>query len=83
MEKIKQSIKNYIVENVLYGANEHELCYDDSFLDKGIVDSTGIMEIVGFIEDEYDISVDDDELIPENLDTINNLAKYVKGKTNG
>lgn len=81
MEQIRQTVKDYILENVLYGAGENELNYDESFLEKGIIDSTGIMEIVSFIEDEYNISVYDEELIPENLDTINNLARYIKKKT--
>lgn len=81
MEQIRQTVKYYILENVLYGAGENELNYDESFLEKGIIDSTGIMEIVSFIEDEYNISVYDEELIPENLDTINNLARYIKKKT--
>lgn len=81
MEQIKQSVKNYILENVLYGADKGELGYDDSFLEKGIIDSTGIMEIVSFIEEEFNIPVHDEELIPENLDTINNLARFITSKT--
>ncbi len=83
MEQIRQKVKNYILENVLYGAGEDELNDDESFLEKGVIDSTGILEIVSFIEEEFDISVYDEEMIPENLDSVNNLAKYVKGKTSG
>ncbi len=80
MEQVKQAVKNYILENVLYGADEDALSCDDSFLEKGLIDSTGIMEIVSFIEEEYGFSIYDEELIPENLDTINNLAKFIKMK---
>ncbi len=83
MEQIRQTVRNYILENVLYGAGEDELNDDESFLEKGVIDSTGILEIVSFIEEEFDISVYDEEMIPENLDSVNNLAKYVKGKTSG
>lgn len=80
MEQIKDSIKKFVLENFLFGADDDALNYDDSFLEKGIVDSTGVLEVVSFIEDEFNIAVDDEELIPENLDTINNLAGFVKRK---
>jgi acyl carrier protein len=83
MEQVKQSVKSYILENVLYGADEDALSYEDSFLEKGLIDSTGIMEIVSFIEEEFNISVYDEELIPENLDSINNLSRFIKGKIGG
>lgn len=83
MEQVKQSVKSYILENVLYGAGEDTLSYEDSFLEKGIIDSTGIMEIVIFIEEEYGFSIYDEELIPENLDSINNLSRFIKGKIGG
>ncbi len=81
MEQIKQSVKKFILENILYDDNGNALDYDDSFLEKGIIDSTGVLELVGFIEEEFNISVDDEELIPENLDSVNNLARFIKEKT--
>ncbi|GBD97701.1 acyl carrier protein [bacterium BMS3Abin06] len=81
MEQIKQSVKMFILENILYEDNENALDYDDSFLEKGIIDSTGVLEVVGFIEEEFNISVDDEELIPENLDSVNNLARFIKEKS--
>ena len=80
MEKIKESIKKFVLDNFLFGAEEDALKNDDSFLEKGIVDSTGVLEVVSFIEDEFNISVSDEELVPENLDTIDNLAGFVKRK---
>ncbi len=81
MEQIKQSVKKFILENILYEDNGDALDYDDSFLKKGIIDSTGVLELVGFIEEEFNISVDDEELIPKNLDSVNNLARFIKEKT--
>ena len=80
MEEIKQAVKKFILENFLFEDNEDALSYDDSFLEKGIIDSTGVLELVSFVEDEFKISVDDDELIPENLDSVNKLAKFVNEK---
>jgi acyl carrier protein len=80
MEQFKESVKKHILDNFLFESDENAVGYDDSFLEKGIIDSTGVMELVSFIEEEFNVSVDDDELIPENLDTINRLASFVKNK---
>ncbi|WP_258868246.1 acyl carrier protein [Alkalilimnicola ehrlichii] len=56
------------------------LADDDSFLEQGIIDSTGIMEVIFFLEEEFGIRVDDDELIPENLDSVNRIARFVQRK---
>ena len=53
---------------------------DDSFLETGIIDSTGVLELVAFIEDQYHVEVDDDELVPENLDSINRLIDFIDSK---
>ena len=73
----EEKLRKYVLENYLFTDDESELNNNDSFLDLGIIDSTGIMEVVLFIEMEFDIEVDDEDLLPENLDTINNLVKYI------
>ncbi len=79
MKDVKDKIKNFIIENFLFGETEG-LKDDTSFLEEGIIDSTGILELVNFIEEEFEIAVDDEELIPENLDSINNVTVYVEKK---
>ena len=79
MTEQKNKIKEFIVENFLFG-NEDDLNFDTSFLDEGIIDSTGVLELVTYIEEEFKIKVDDEELIPENLDSINNISKYIESK---
>jgi acyl carrier protein len=81
MEYISE-IRNYIVDNFLFGADEG-LQEDTSFLENGILDSTGIMELVAFVEKTYAIKVEDEELLPENFDTILAIAEYLKRKRNG
>jgi len=76
----EMELRSYVLENYLFTDDQSQLNNEDSFMDKGIVDSTGILEIITFIEDEYDISVEDSEMIPENLDSINNLVKYLEKK---
>lgn len=73
------TIKNFIIENFLFG-DSNNLQKDTSFLDNGIIDSTGILELISFLEATYEISVDDHELIPENLDTLENINNFLKTK---
>ena len=79
MNKLKDKIRQFIVENFLFG-NDNGLKDDTSFLDEGIIDSTGILELVSFLKEESSISVEDEELIPENLDSIMNAVAYLERK---
>ena len=80
MSDVKSKIRTFIIENYLFGDDEG-LEETTSFLDEGIIDSTGILELIDFISEEFDITVEDEELIPENLDSINNVAAFIAGKT--
>ena len=82
MDEIKEKIKTFIVNNFLLGVNSGNLNDSDSFLEKGIVDSTGILEVVSFIEESFSIKVEDEELLPDNLDSINHLVNFVQKKQN-
>lgn len=77
--QLKSEIKNFIVENFLYGQN-NGLGDDISFLGKGLIDSTGVLELVAFIEERYGVSVADEELIPDNFDSVNKLSNYINKK---
>ena len=76
----KKVLRDYIVENFLFGDTEAQFTDDDSFMEKGILDSTGILDLILFLEENFDIKVEDDELIPENLDSINNLVAFIGRK---
>jgi len=82
MNEIREKIKTFIVNNFLLGVNAGNLNDSDSFLEKGIVDSTGILEVVSFIEESFSIKVEDEELLPDNLDSINHLVDFVQKKQN-
>ena len=73
-------IRNFIVENFLFGEDEN-LKKDTSFLENGIINSVGILELVLFLEETFGFTVEDEELIPENLDSIANVANYVQKKS--
>ena len=78
--EVENEIRNFIVENFLFGNREKTPADDDSFLQKGLIDSTGILEVISFIEEKFGISVEDDELVPENLDSIRCLAEFIGRK---
>jgi acyl carrier protein len=74
-------VRAFIFDNFLFDAKEEDLGNDDSFLEQGIIDSTGVLELVEWIEETFDVSVEDEELIPENLDSVNRLAAFIEKKT--
>lgn len=75
--KTKDKIYNFIIENYLFNDTDVELRDDESLLTKGIVDSTGILELVLYLEDTFNIKVKDEDMIPDNLDSINQIVRYV------
>ena len=77
--EIINTIRNFIIENFLFEEDEN-LKEETSFLENGILDSTGILELIAFLEETYGIEVEDEELIPQNLDSITNVAQYVQKK---
>lgn len=79
MSDMKNKVKEFIIENFLFG-NANGLRDDTSFLEEGIIDSTGILELINFLEENFSITVKDEDLIPENLDSINNVNAYLARK---
>ncbi len=79
----QQAITAFIVDNFLFGNAKEAPAPEASFLETGLVDSTGVLEIVSFLEGKYGISVSDDELTPQNLDSVANLAAFVVRKKGG
>ncbi len=80
MRDIRQDLRTFVRENFLFGQSDESLSDDDSFLQRGIVDSTGVLELVQFIEETYGFRLQDDELIPENLDSIHQLVCFIETK---
>ncbi|HEX7034939.1 MAG TPA: acyl carrier protein [Pseudomonadales bacterium] len=80
MQQVCERIRDYILENYLFTNDTSALGLDDSLLEQGIVDSTGMLEIILFLEEELGVKVQDDEMIPENLDSVNRLARFVASR---
>lgn len=78
---IENQIKAYILENFLFSDNGYELPEDASFLEEGIVDSTGVLELVMFVEETFNLTVEDEEIVPENFDSVSQLAAYIRRKS--
>jgi acyl carrier protein len=75
-----KEIREFVVSNFLFGQESGSLSDDQSLLESGIIDSTGVLELVAFLEQRYGISVGDRELLPENLDSIRNASAFVSRK---
>ena len=78
---IENKIRKFIEENFILEGENH-LKDEDSLLEKGIIDSTGVLELVAFIEEAYQFKVEDEELVPENLDSIKNICQFIQMKLN-
>ena len=74
-------IRSFIFENFLFDADESSLGNDDSFLEQGIIDATGVLELVEWLEETFSLKVQDEELVPENLDSVNKLSAFIAQKT--
>jgi acyl carrier protein len=79
MSSFEERVRTFVVENFLFGDGD-TLKGDTSFLEEGVMDSTGILELVMYLEETYGIRIQDDELVPENLDTLGNIAAYLETK---
>ena len=81
MGQIEQEVRQFVVDNFLFGEGAEQLSNDDSFMDKGLVDSMGILTLVAFVQEKYRISVGDEDLVPENWDSVRRIAGFVHSKS--
>jgi acyl carrier protein len=77
----QDTVKKYIIDNFFYGA-ETDISPETSFLGSNIIDSTGILEVVSFLQDTFNVTIGDDEMLPENLDSLENIEQFIR-KMNG
>lgn len=76
---ILKNLRSFVIQNYLMG-RDTGLTDDDSFLDSGIIDSTGVLELVAYLEESYGFKVDNEELTTDNLDSISKVSVYVRSK---
>lgn len=77
---IEAQIKDYIARNLLFSSDGYKYPDDASFIDEGIVDSQGVMDLVFFVEENFNIQVQDSEIVPENFDSIQKMTAYIQRK---
>ena len=80
MPTIEADVRGFVTDNFLFGRKNVSLAGDDSLLEQGLIDSTGVLELVSFIENKFEIKVEDDDLVPDNLDSINRLIAFIETK---
>ena len=76
---LERDVRTFVVESFLLGDGD-DLTSSQSLLDAGVIDSTGVLELVSFLEKTYQIRIDDEDLVPENLDSIASIAQFVQRK---
>jgi acyl carrier protein len=76
--EIESDIRTFIAKNLLYSGDGFRYSDDISFLEEGIVDSIGVMELVAFVEEKYKFRVNDQDVTPDNFDSVNRLASYIR-----
>lgn len=81
LSTIKSSLRTYITDSLLPASGIESFEDGDSFLGKGIIDSTGILELLEFIEGKFQIHVEDEEVVPDNLDSLDKLSSFIHKKT--
>lgn len=79
-QDITVKVRQFVIDNLLFGQGADTFSDEDSFLEKGLVDSTGMLSLVEFVIETFGISVDDGEIVPENWDSLNRIAAFVGAK---
>lgn len=77
---MEQAVREFLAANYFLGDDPGALTGDTSLIEAGLIDSTGVLELVGFLEEQFDIRITNEELVPENLDTIDNIVAFVGRK---
>lgn len=80
MKSVRDQVKHYIFDNFLMGLNDGAVTDSASFLELGIIDSTGVIELIAFLEETYGIRVEDAEMVPDNLDSLEAIDRFVARK---
>lgn len=80
LHAVQAEVRKFIVENFLFGRDDFQLSDHDSFLDKGVIDSVGMVELVAFLQQRFGVRIADGEFVPENLDSIGNIVRFLDTK---
>ena len=81
MQSIKGQVREFIGDNLMLGGHNGDFDDNASFLDMGLIDSTGVIELIAFLEERFGIQVYDDEIVPDNLDSVQRVEAFVLRKS--
>jgi acyl carrier protein len=77
---LHDELRKFVTDNFMFGKPYDGFADGDSFLERGIMDSTAVLELIAFLEERYAIKLQDRDLIPDNLDSVNGLARFVESR---
>lgn len=80
MDTLRQILRAFIIESFLFGRTDQRLSDDESLIENGIIDSTGVLVLVSFLENDLGVRVEDDEIVPDNLDSLDKLTQFTARK---
>ena len=83
MTTVEHEVRTFLAENFSLGHDLNKLAGTQSLTERGFIDSVGIVEVLTFLETRYDIQISDDETVPENIDTIDNIVRFIEKKRGG
>ncbi|MDR7219921.1 acyl carrier protein [Aminobacter aminovorans] len=79
-QQIKDTVKAFIIDNFLFGDTSYALADDVSLIESGVIDSTGVLELVTYIEDQFGLEMADSDIVPANLDSLVRIAAFIEAK---
>ncbi len=80
MQQIQKEVRQFVIENFIFDGSDQTFSNDDSFFERGLLDSMGVLTLVEFVRDKYGVAIEDDELLPENWDSVNRIAAFVQAR---
>jgi len=80
MDEVAQKIRTFVIDNLLFGQGGDTFSNEDSFLEKRLIDSMGVLSLVEFVAEQFQISIEDSEIVPENWDSVNLITRFVQAK---
>jgi acyl carrier protein len=82
MSTIERTIRQFVIDNFFFGEENQEFHNENSLIEKGVIDSMGMLGLISFVQETYGIKVEDQELVPENWDSVSRIASFVQSKNN-
>jgi acyl carrier protein len=80
MQPIEQEVRQFVIDNFVFETGNGDFSNDDSFFDTGLLDSMGVLTLVEFVREKYGIAIEDNELLPDNWDSVNRIATFVQSR---